>query len=232
MYPSAGSDDEGALERRVPGVSATLWKSRCTATGERKFDTNGARPASLNYLGNKVEPDQIVVNNELSLSSRCGSATTVRSSSAKRRRMTACGSGMSRPAGRSAREIGALMPNNQRQHRTCPATCCIPSWSLLRAVSGWMQVRQLQGEAFSLMEGPSNAQRPDRRIITAYCNTLLLYRDATAQQGAAGSAAEDPVVFFTAPEDIIPAVRCNGSVVCVAGNIGMLCILSAPFLAA
>ena len=78
------------------------------------------------------------------------------------------------------------------------------------------------------MEGPSNANKPYRKIITVSINTLLLYHVSKA----GGSAAGDPHMFFTAPEDSLPCVRCHGAVLCVACEHGAVCILSAPFLAA
>ena len=89
-----------------------------------------------------------------------------------------------------------------------------------------IQVRQLAGSKFALVEGFPGEHRRHRHVLTADINTLRIYKVAREQQHV-GSAA--PVAYFKAPMRIV-SMRCHGGAVCVGCVAGAVCILSAPFL--
>jgi len=98
-------------------------------------------------------------------------------------------------------------------------------------VASGRQVRLFAGGRFALVEGLSGEHTQDRHVITTSRDTLRIYEVGTEQQDAEGGAAAAPVACFKAPQYII-SVRCFGAVICVGGDKGAVCILSAPFLAA
>ena len=95
-------------------------------------------------------------------------------------------------------------------------------------VASGKHVRQLAGQEFAIVEGPFDEHK-EGRVLTARGNTLLVYEGAGAQQRAESVAV--PVAIFVAPQRIT-SVRCHGATICVGGEHGAVCILTAPFLAA
>ena len=93
------------------------------------------------------------------------------------------------------------------------------------------RVRELTGKAFALVEGLSDEHKKGRHILTFEGDTLLIYECGKAQQHGGGGVASAPVACFKAPHRI-DSVQCHGAAICVGCADGVVCILSAPFLAA
>ena len=91
------------------------------------------------------------------------------------------------------------------------------------------QVRQLAGNVFAFVEGPSDQHTTYRHILTASDDTLLVYQVTKDRQRAGAGAAETPVACFKAPQRIV-SVRGHGAAICVGCEDGAVCILRAPFL--
>jgi len=98
-------------------------------------------------------------------------------------------------------------------------------------VASGRQVRQLAGDRFALVEGPSAEHKKDRHVITALNDSLRIYGVAKEQQHAEDGAVEAPVAYFKAQMPIV-SMQCFGAAICVGCSGGPVCILSAPFLAA
>ena len=92
-------------------------------------------------------------------------------------------------------------------------------------VASGQQVRQVLGDEFALVEGDAAQHQAGRHILTARGNMLLIY------EGGAEGGGASAVACFRAPEGIT-AVRCYGGSICVGCDLGAVCILQAPFLAA
>ena len=88
------------------------------------------------------------------------------------------------------------------------------------------QVRVFDGDIFAFVEGRSNEHKRGRYILTGSERTLRIY-ELTEEDGAAAA----PVACFQAPEFIV-SLRCRGAAICVGGDGGAVCILSALFLTA
>ena len=84
----------------------------------------------------------------------------------------------------------------------------------------------LDGKEFALVEGLSAEHKRGRHVLTARGDTLLIYD--CANEG--GGTAAAPVAYFKAPNRIA-TVRCHGAAICLGCVDGLVCILSAPFLA-
>ena len=74
-------------------------------------------------------------------------------------------------------------------------------------VASGRQVRQLAGDEFAWVEGPSGEQTTERHVITTSGDTLRIYECAEAQQHAEGGATAVPVACFKALQHIF-SVRC------------------------
>ena len=96
-------------------------------------------------------------------------------------------------------------------------------------VASGRRVLVLDGKDFALVEGLSEHTR-GRHILTARGDTLLIYDCAKEGQRAGGGTAAVPVAYFKAPFRIA-SVRCHGAAICLGCEGGVVCILSAPFLA-
>ena len=93
-------------------------------------------------------------------------------------------------------------------------------------VASGQQVRQVSGREFAFVEGnDASKHQAGRHILTASNDMLLIY------EGDAEGDAASAVACFKAPQPI-KSVRCNGSNICVGCEVGAVCILQAPFLAA
>ena len=91
------------------------------------------------------------------------------------------------------------------------------------------QVCQLAGHAFALVEGLSGEHTTDRHVITTSGDTLRIYEIGNEEQPDGAAAVF--VACFRTPGNIL-SVRCFGAAICVGCAGGVVCILSAPFLAA
>jgi WD40 repeat protein len=96
-------------------------------------------------------------------------------------------------------------------------------------VASGRQVRQLEGERFSLVEGLSSGRKNDRYVLTTWEECLMIYEVKKEQQHAGDGAAAAPVACFKAPRGIL-CVQCCGAAICVGCDGGAVCILSTPFL--
>ena len=117
-------------------------------------------------------------------------------------------------------------------HRASPSmTCGGTDMSSMRVfdIASGTQVCQLAGEAIAIAEGPCGEHTTGRHVLTAHGDMLLVYECAKEQQ--LDERAAVPVAFFKAPQHIT-SVQCHGTTICVGGELGAVCILTAPFLTA
>ena len=105
--------------------------------------------------------------------------------------------------------------------------CSVRFWD----IASGRQVRLLAGEEFKLVEGLSDQRKRGRYVLTRFGHTLRIYEVAKERQHLEDGAAEAPVAFFIAPQQIV-VVRCHGAKICVMCDGGAVCFLSAPFLTA
>ena len=96
-------------------------------------------------------------------------------------------------------------------------------------IASGTQICQLAGEAIAIAEGPCGEHTTGRHVLTAHSDMLLVYECAKEQQ--LDERAAVPVAFFKAPQ-LITSVQCHGTIICVGGELGAVCILTAPFLTA
>ena len=113
-------------------------------------------------------------------------------------------------------------------HRTSPAWRGDAAMSSMRVfdITSGRQVCQLAGDAITITEGPCGEHTTGRHVLMARGDMLLVYEYATEQQ--LDESAAVPVAFFKAPQ-LITSVHCHGTTICVGGELGAVCILTAPF---
>ena len=96
-------------------------------------------------------------------------------------------------------------------------------------VASGTQVRQVAGDGFAFVEGPSNEDKNNRHVLTRAQEWLLI--TALPPSGGEQQDAAAPVACFKAPHPI-KAVRRHGATICVGCEGGEVLFLRAPFLAA